>query len=801
MRISFLRFFTGTLVAALVACAPSPHSLIVEQDQIEYDLLYTLPKEQLSFNNDVMPILEKRCIACHGCYDAPCQLKLTSAEGIERGSNKTKVYNGTRITADSPTRLFIDAVTTEEWRGKNFHPVLHEKNADEPNSPVDNLKNSVLYHMLRLKQLRPQARTGTLSDKFDLSLDRKQSCPTIDEFSKYARDYPEGGMPYAMPNISRNEYTTLVHWIAQGSPVEDPLPPSKEIAKQIDQWETLLNGTSKKEKLFSRYIYEHLFHAHIYFKDSDQQEFYELVRSTTPPGDKVDIIPTVRPYNNPGDDVFYRIVKYRGTIVEKTHLPYEFSGQRMQRYKELFIDADYEITSLPSYDPKVASNPIKAFADIPVNSRYRFLLDDARFFIAGFIKGPVCRGQVALNVIEDQFWVAFIDPDAPVASSDDKFLKENADAMALPSEVGNTLRLLSVSRHYKGLFQDYMGKRDEVSKLKEPIDLTKAMDYIWDGDGHTNKNAALTIFRHFDSASVNNGWLGDYPETTWLMDYSILERMHYLLVAGFDVYGNVGHQLVTRLYTDLLRSEGEHFFLAFLPVEKRKQLITEWYRGMRESDRDDASSLQWLDRELVNGYKTDDEQRELYETIATHLGPLSGDGDFINRCHDNKCIKPEDKNILRVNTTLRSAKDVNKKLIQYSANVAFIRVLMGGKPEDDLAYSVIYNKAYLTVSNMLQTEKPGEGRDYSSDSQTILPWLEGSYPNVFMVVKLDEIETFMKQYDSIRNHQDYEVFVSNYAIRRTNEDFWHHADWFNEHHKRERPILSGIFDLSRYQNR
>ena len=248
MRIPFLRFFTGTLVATLVACTPSPHSLIVEQDKIEYDLLYTLPKDPLSFNNDVMPVLEKRCVACHGCYDAPCQLKLTSAEGIERGSNKTKVYNGTRITADPPTRLFIDAMTTEEWRSKNFHPVLHEKNADEPNSPVDNLKNSVLYHMLRLKQLRPQARTGTLSDKFDLSLDREQSCPTIDEFSEYATDYPEGGMPYAMPNISRNEYTTLVHWIAQGSPVEDPLPPSKEIAKQIDQWEALLNGTSKKEK-------------------------------------------------------------------------------------------------------------------------------------------------------------------------------------------------------------------------------------------------------------------------------------------------------------------------------------------------------------------------------------------------------------------------------------------------------------------------------------------------------------------------------------------------------------------------
>jgi hypothetical protein len=40
-----------------------------------------------------------------------------------------------------------------------------------------------------------------------------------------------------------------------------------------------------------------------------------------------------------------------------------------------------------------------------------------------------------------------------------------------------------------------------------------------------------------------------------------------------------------------------------------------------------------------------------------------------------------------------------------------------------------------------------------------------------------------------------------FGIRRTNEDFWRHADWFNEQNKRNKPVLSGIFDLNRYQNR
>ena len=39
------------------------------------------------------------------------------------------------------------------------------------------------------------------------------------------------------------------------------------------------------------------------------------------------------------------------------------------------------------------------------------MLDDAHFFIAGFMKGPVCRGSIALSVIDDHFWVVFSDPD------------------------------------------------------------------------------------------------------------------------------------------------------------------------------------------------------------------------------------------------------------------------------------------------------------------------------------------------------------------------------------------------------
>ncbi|MBT8119486.1 MAG: fatty acid cis/trans isomerase [Gammaproteobacteria bacterium] len=797
------RLLTGLILLSffLSACSSSEKSITAEQATVEYDLLYTLPEEKISFKEEVQPVLENRCVVCHGCYDAPCQLKLTSAEGIHRGSNKEKVYDAARLTAAEPTRLFIDAMTTEEWRQKGFEPVLNEGEANK----VRNLEDSVLYRMLRQKQLYPQARTGMLSDDFDVTLDRAQTCPTVDEFDDYAAKHPKGGMPYALPNLSREEHTTLVHWLAQGAPMPDDDVPSKIAEKQIEQWEALLNqgtsGTSdNKARLVARYLYEHLFQAHLHFEGTDDREFYRLVRSSTASGKPVEVIATRRPYNDPAKKVYYRIIRHQGSIVAKTHMVYDLSDKRMQRLKELFYDAEYEVTSLPSYKPDVASNPIKAFAAIPVSSRYKFLLDEARFFIEGFIKGPVCRGQTALSVIEDQFWVVFFDPDADIMMLKDEFLNKTADYLASPAELEDNFKLLASKTHYKTLIEEYFQSKVATVKNNGPVDIRDAMDYIWKGGGK-NPNAALTIFRHLDSASVNFGFIGDYPETAWVIDYSVLERIHYLLVAGYDVYGNLGHQLNARLYMDFLRTEGEDYFLTFLPVEKRQLIRDGWNQGIRQGDGDIAGVDRWMNMDFVSGYRTDNPQRELYQHLERHLGPLAGDGDFINRCRQDECQPEASKEVLRADKAMQRATEMEGLVVKILPDVAFVRVKMGGKPKDDIAYTMISNKAYHSVTSMFQHESLHDRRDYRNDTQTVVRWLEGSYPDFFYVVEIDDIENFVDSYNAIENRKDYEQFVARYGQRRTSEDFWQHADWFNRQYSREQPRLSGIFDLNRYQNR
>ena len=76
--------------------------------------------------------------------------------------------------------------------------------------------------------------------------------------------------------------------------------PSAAAAAQIEVWETFLNRDDPKHAMTARYLYEHFFLASLRFGDAGGREFFRLVRSTTPPGQPIATIATVRPYDDPG---------------------------------------------------------------------------------------------------------------------------------------------------------------------------------------------------------------------------------------------------------------------------------------------------------------------------------------------------------------------------------------------------------------------------------------------------------------------------------------------------------------------
>ena len=363
--------------------------------------------EGANFLQNVKPVLDTRCVVCHGCYDAPCQLKLSSPEGIDRGVSKDLVYDGTRLLATTPSRLLFDATTTEQWREKNFTPVLNERVQTEE----ANLAGSVLFNSLVLKQSYELPANEILNNEFDFSLSRSQTCATMGEFDQLAGEQPHAGMPYGLPGVSRDEFNHLQKWLKAGGKMAHIDPPTEFELEQVKHWEAFLNQDDLKYQLSARYIYEHWFLAHVYFDQKTPDNFFKLVRSSTPPGEKIKLISTRRPYDDPKvNRVYYRFLHDRSTVLSKTHLPLKLNDEKLTRLYQQFIAPEYTVKSMPSYKAESASNPFKTFEVIPINSKYQFMLDEAELIIMGFIKGPVCRGQIALNVINDHFWVAFADP-------------------------------------------------------------------------------------------------------------------------------------------------------------------------------------------------------------------------------------------------------------------------------------------------------------------------------------------------------------------------------------------------------
>ena len=383
------------------------------------------------FNESVKPVLDSRCVVCHGCYDAPCQLKLTSPVGIDRGLSKAVVYDGTRLTAATPHRLFIDAQSTEQWRELGFSPVLNEY----PESNANNLAASLLYNSLLVKKSNPLPAVDKLDASYDFSLDRAATCSSIETYQGTVAKQPSLGMPYGFPAISDDEFNTLQSWLVNGAKMASPKQLDQFTNEQVTKCETFLNQDSAKQQLMARYIYEHWFLTNIYFSDAETVSYFKLVRSRTPPGEPIDVVATRRPFDDPKvQRVYYRLQQNQTSILAKNHIPLALNDKQLGRITDNFLTTSYSVSSLPSYQVKVASNPFKAYAQIPIKVKYQFLLDHAQTIIMGFIKGPVCRGQVALNVINDHFWVAFVDPNRTATVAADNFFHEVEDLLAMPAE-------------------------------------------------------------------------------------------------------------------------------------------------------------------------------------------------------------------------------------------------------------------------------------------------------------------------------------------------------------------------------
>lgn len=703
----------------------------------------------------IQPLLERRCVVCHSCYNAPCQLNLQSFDGVERGANPMRVYEPTRVEAASPTRMFIDANSSADWQTRfGFFPVI-ARTGDRDR----NLSESILYHLIEARR----ADGGTPK----LDVDDSHSCPRdASQVETMIANDPAMGMPYGFPPLSPKEKDSFERWLKAGAPGPPERHESAERLAEISQWENWFNQQAPKAKLSARYVYEHLFLAHLFF-EKDTTTFYRVVRSRTAAPKAIDEIASVRPFDDPGGPFFYRLKRVEETIVAKTHVPYALSALRLQRLDQLFLAPKWpdEKPGFPEYGTATAANPFVTFAAIPARSRYQFLLDDSYYHVRTFIHGPVCKGQVALNVIDEHFWIFFLDPGADASVTDPKVLDATQTLLQVPAD-----NELGIYEKFKVGQLLYLKKRQELAaKSHEP---GRGLDSLWRGVGQGAP--VLTVYRHFDSATVSYGALGGQPKTTWVMDYPIFERMYYDLVAGFNVWGDLVHQIATRRYMDNLRVEAEDGFLRFMPKASRVGLRQKWYRG------------KGVEKYIALTDPLIDDR----ETRVTFSGPATDDAlriQFLARVGAAAARVDSQEPEL--------SKLAHQKLpfVQRFPDVALVHVT----GEHEQVYSLVRNKEHLNTAFMFLEDKY---RDPANDELQLLDGFVGSYPNFIFRVPAKDLPAFVSLLLSTTDASDgYSQAVDLYGVKRTDPDFWKESDWLNDQFGKVDPVHAGILDLTRYQ--
>lgn len=391
----------------------------------------------------------------------------------------------------------------------------------------------------------------------------------------------------------------------------------------------------------------------------------------------------------------------------------------------------------------------------------------------------------------------FLDPKYDLSVKDRYFLHDNLKNLEIPNQYGdnpNILRTLVSLKNYSAS-TDY--HRNKIQLYKKYYKEGLPLNSIWKGNSKKIKenDSILTIYRHFDSASVHKGALGNLPKTLWVIDYPLLERIYYSLVAGFDVFGNTPHQYLVRKHMDRLRIEGEMNFLAYMPKKSRKKYFDSWYQGWF------VSHLNMYEKSDLNTYmkfKTKEYKKEFLENAFTYLDIKKDPINYINKNFKETPIKKSYENKKQIeialkNLSIKGESEITKHFNYSQSNLAYLRIKM--KDKKDLVYTIIVNKWHDNVALMFNESSR---LDPSKDKLNFIEGFVGSYPNIFFEVKQEELGTFFTLIKNYKHTIKDKQTIVKYLVSRANPKFWENYDWFDKKFKDQDRLNYGIFDLNRY---
>ena len=483
-------------------------------------------------------------------------------------------------------------------------------------------------------------------------------------------------------------------------------------------------------------------------------------------------------FDKPEDNFYYRLRPITQSIVHKRHIPFPFSEKRMKKWNKDFYQSKWKQIpkKMPPYG-RQASNPFKTFESIPAKARYDFFLKNSAYHVMTFIKGPVCRGQTAVNVINDHFWVLFLDPSKDVLVNNEKAYKEVTKNIEFPSSIKDDFSPLIDFR--KNYWKTVEKKFEHIKEL-DP-------SWLWSSD-KTNTNTTLTIYRHFDSAQVIRGLRGRRPKTLWVLDYHVFESIYYNLSAGYNVFGPLLHQVNSRLFMEISRVASEDLFLSFLDKNTRHQLRKKWNMPV-------AEEKESITKELVDllSANAKDKLTKKYIYSGTHIKSTTekNKDEFLDELitkvynQDQMLSNFEDQS-----KEIYQLAKMNHRAVSHLPDATILKI-------GNEIYTLINNKDHYNVSMLFFED---DRRNRENDTVDIIKGVATSYINLILDVTPTKKSQFIQEMSQASSKKDLSEIYKKYALKRDSSKFW---DVFIEVSRKSKDEITherGILDLNRYIN-
>ncbi|WP_455245215.1 fatty acid cis/trans isomerase [Petrachloros mirabilis] len=743
--------------------------------------------EEISFTQDIKPILDTKCVSCHACYDAPAQLDLRSVAGIQRGAIKLDPY-APRTSPVPPTFVWNSKNTLEDWRKLGFFSV------------TEGGKDSIMGKMLRLGHENPVEPNERFSDKVELDpFKRKFYFPNSYEIDAYIAQKPREGMPLAVSGLLPSEYANLIQWLEEGAKFDHKVAePSEVDLGMISNWEGFLNGEDARTQLMARYIYEHIYLVTFLFENKEDANFYTLVRSTTPPGEPV--VPVAQHVANgpvAEGDFYYRFMLLDQTrCVKNTRLQMVADDKKLNRWKEIFDEQEWTAQSLPGYSEEERYDILGIFKDIPPKVRYKFLLDNTWNIRGAIVHGPSCHGNQAIGSVQDQGWHFYENPETSLYVNDPEY-RAMVDPLLSFYINKNSVQDAFITRH------EFVGRRKKYMKLRmereQELGIKTQMTDIWRGEDDDD-TPIVTVYRHQTDAYTLDPKVaaGDYPKESWLIDLPIFEQAYYTAVTNYDLFDSSDSWTWVREIFGLSRIEAEMNLLRFIPAKDRKPTFASWYKGPLTATRLRLEMPVFNpEDEIPTGieYTTDDPMKEFYIKLLDYMGDKVISADPINRVDAPIPSDPVAAAMRKITDASKEEQPAWRRFKAIIPEASLLRIDREG--QEPLVYTMTRDRWYDTkafISPVLQDEDPSKGR------VSVLEGVQTAYPRFMFRIPEAEVDEFADALVQAGTTEALTKIVERWGIRRSNPDFWAYLDTMKEYIRRRDPTRAGTLDVDRYLN-